>query len=93
VRIVQLTHRLSTVESQAEADRVAAKAEVAALSRRVASLENASFHPEQIAEAVLPSVFRVKAGARRDGRLFPRPRRLPHQQDDGERQEGGRALP
>lgn len=62
VRIVQLSSRLSTVESQAAADRNAANAAAEAVASRVADLEKAAFRPEQIAEAALPSVFRVKAG-------------------------------
>jgi putative serine protease PepD len=63
IRIAQLSHRLSTVEGQAAADRNAASAAAEAVASRVASLEKASFRPQQIAEAALPSVFRVKAGA------------------------------
>jgi S1-C subfamily serine protease len=63
VRIIQLSDRLARVESQAAADRAAASAAVGAVASRVGSLEGAAFHPEQIAEAALPSVFRVKAGA------------------------------
>jgi putative serine protease PepD len=63
IRIVELSHRLSTVESRAATDRVAADTAAQAMASRVAALEKAAFRPEQIAAAALPSVFRVKAGA------------------------------
>jgi S1-C subfamily serine protease len=62
VRIVELSHRLSSVESRAAADRSAADSGAQAMASRVAVLEKSAFHPELIAAAALPSVFRVKAG-------------------------------
>lgn len=60
--VYKLTRELDQTRAQARADRVAASAEVEAVASRVAELERAAFRPDRIAEAALPSVFRVKAG-------------------------------
>jgi len=62
IRIVELSDGLSRTQAQAQADRDSAKAAADTMASRIASLEKTDFRPEQIAAAVLPSVFRVKAG-------------------------------
>ncbi len=63
LRIIELSDRLTQAQGQAQLDRASSKTEVEAMASRVAALEKAAFHPDQIAAAALPSVFRVKAGA------------------------------
>lgn len=60
--IIRLSERLDAAQSAAAQDRGDGEAAVEAIASRVAALEGAAFHPDQIAEAALPSVFRVKAG-------------------------------
>ncbi|GIH11290.1 hypothetical protein Rhe02_93570 [Rhizocola hellebori] len=62
LQIVDLSDRLAKTQAQAQADRDSAKAAAEAMASRIAGMEKESFHPEQIAAAALPSVFRVKAG-------------------------------
>jgi putative serine protease PepD len=59
--IYQLSGQLSEAKTEAQKDRQAASDTTAAVSSRVAELEKAAFHPDQIAKNALPSVFRVKA--------------------------------
>jgi len=59
--IYRLTEQMSEAQTQAAKDRQAASETVQAVSSRVAELEKAAFHPDQIAKNALPSVFRVKA--------------------------------
>ena len=59
--IYRLSGQLTDARSEAAKDRQAAGDTVEAVSSRVAELEKAAFHPDQIAKNALPSVFRVKA--------------------------------
>ena len=59
--IYQLSGQLSEAKTEAARDRQNAGDTVEAVSSRVAELEKAAFHPDQIAKNTLPSVFRVKA--------------------------------
>lgn len=61
--LYQLSDRLAQAESRSAADHQAGNAAVQAVASRVAQLEGAAFHADQIAAVALPSVFRVKAGA------------------------------
>lgn len=59
--IYRLSGQLSEARTEAAKDRQSAGEAVQAVSSRVAELEKAAFHPDQIAKNALPSVFRVKA--------------------------------
>ncbi|HEX6683231.1 MAG TPA: trypsin-like peptidase domain-containing protein [Candidatus Limnocylindrales bacterium] len=59
--IYQLSEKLTDAQAEAAKDRQAASESVEAVASRVAGLEGAAFHPDQIAKNALPSVFRVKA--------------------------------
>jgi putative serine protease PepD len=60
--IAQLSGRLSSAEEAIADSQRAASSTSESLAGRVSTLEKASFEPAKIAEAALPSVFRVNAG-------------------------------
>jgi S1-C subfamily serine protease len=59
--IYRLSGQLTDAKTDAARDRQAVGQSVEAVASRVAELEKAAFHPDQIAKSALPSVFRVKA--------------------------------
>jgi S1-C subfamily serine protease len=60
--ISRLSHQLDKAQQAAAEQQRSGNAAVEAVASRVAELEKAAFHPDQIAKNALPSVFRVKAG-------------------------------